>query len=97
MSVGTLIAADDTPPKSPTNVSQPLGLVRSVNNPANMLGYYNMRFRAWTPQDDEKTVVTVQAAIGQHDAKTFLRRYGCEGPVAKHIFANLNTLFASYR
>lgn len=68
-----------------------------VVQPANLLGYYNIRFKNWSAQDDEKPAVTVQGAVGQHDAKIFLRRYGCAGPVAKHIFANLNKLFEKYR
>ena len=65
--------------------------------PSNLIGYYNIRFKNWSPQDDEKAAVTLQGAVGQHDAKTFLRRYGCAGPVAKHIFANLNKLYEGYK
>lgn len=69
-----------------------------VIEPANVVGYYVYRYGGDTASDsDEKIAVAIQSPIAQHDAKTFLRRYGCEGPVAKHIFANLNTLFSAYR
>lgn len=70
----------------------------AVVAPANVTGFYNYRYPAdWTPQTDEPTGVAVQTAVGEYDAKAFLKRHGCNGPVAKHIFANLNTFFARYR
>jgi hypothetical protein len=66
--------------------------------PANVTGFYNYRYpQEWSAQTDEPVGVAVQTAVGEYDAKAFLRRHGCNGPVAKHIFANLNSFFARYR
>jgi TPR repeat protein len=69
-----------------------------VLQPANGKSLYNYRYPlSWSPQSDEQVGVAVQTALGEQDAKTFLRRHGCDGPVAKHVFANLNQLLSQYR
>ena len=66
--------------------------------PANVSGFYSYRYPSgWTPQADEPVGVAIQTALGEYDAKAFLKRHGCGGPVAKHIFASLNNFFARYR
>jgi hypothetical protein len=66
--------------------------------PANVVGFYSYRYPSgWTPQADEPVGVAIQTALGEYDAKAFLKRHGCGGPVAKHIFASLNNFFARYR
>jgi hypothetical protein len=69
-----------------------------VVTPVNIGGFYNYRYPAgWTAQADEPVGVAIQTAVGEYDAKAFLKRHGCGGPVAKHVFANLNNFFARYR
>ena len=69
-----------------------------VVSPDNIMGYYNYKFpNNWSPEVDQKVGIAVQTAVGENDAKTFLRRHGCNGPVAKHVFANLNKFFERYK
>jgi len=42
-------------------------------------------------------MVAVQTSVGEYDAEIFLERYGCDGPVAKKVFKNINEAFATFQ
>lgn len=64
--------------------------------PANVLSLYKYRFGSgWTPEVDAQVAVTIQGAVGEQDAEVFLKRHGCEGPVARHMFAMIDRFLSS--
>lgn len=69
----------------------------NIIRPQNISGLYKYRYPSeWKAEEDEKIGIAVQTAIGEFDGKIFVDRYGCEGPVAKHIFININKFYANY-
>lgn len=65
-----------------------------VLEPPNVPGLYIFRYPpGWTIQTDEQIGVAVQTSVGEYDAGAFLTRHGCEGPVAKRLFLNMNQFF----
>jgi hypothetical protein len=49
--------------------------------------------QTWTPEADMPVNISVMGSVAEYDAKLFLRRHGCEGPVTDRIKANLNQLY----
>ena len=49
----------------------------------------------WKAEDDAAVRISVSGAVAEHDAKRFLQRHGCEGPVAQQLRGNINRLFSS--
>lgn len=49
----------------------------------------------WTAENDVPTNVTVQSAAGEFDGQTFLKRHGCESPVATQLFVRIEQLLGS--
>jgi hypothetical protein len=57
---------------------------------------YNRRYpQTWTPEADMPVNIGVMGSVAEYDAKLFLRRHGCEGPVSTRIKDNLNQLYDS--
>jgi tetratricopeptide (TPR) repeat protein len=55
---------------------------------------YSRRYpQTWTPEADMPVNVSVMGSVAEYDAKLFLRRHGCEGPVTDRIKTNLNRLY----
>lgn len=46
----------------------------------------------WTSEKDMDSNVTAETAAGEFDGQTFLKRHGCDGPVAKQLFAGIEKL-----
>lgn len=64
--------------------------------PANVVKLYRYRFGGdWTNETDAPIDVSIQNAIGEVDANTFLRRHGCEGAVARHVFGTLDSFLSA--
>jgi len=66
----------------------------SFLKPQAVPGLFLYRFsNDWTEADEENVSIALQTPVGEHDAATFLRFYGCEGPVSARVFRNLNEFF----
>jgi TPR repeat protein len=66
----------------------------SVLTPKAVFSLYNRRYPpTWTPEADAPVNVSIMGSIAEYDAKLFLRRHGCEGPVAARVKDNLNRLY----
>lgn len=64
--------------------------------PASVVRYFLYRYpynKGWTIEQDENIGVAIQTSVGEYDANVFLKRHGCEGPVAKQLFGNFDTFF----
>ena len=67
-----------------------------VLTPANVVKLYRYRFGGdWTNETDAPIDVSIQNAIGEVDANAFLRRHGCEGAVARHVFSVLDRFLSA--
>lgn len=67
-----------------------------VLKPTNLANFYLYRYPAgWNQEQDENIHIAIQTSIGEFDAQVFLDRHGCDGPVAKQFFENLNAYFGS--
>lgn len=65
-----------------------------ILEPASVPRLYRYRYPAgWTADADADVAVAIQTSVSEYDAATFLRRHGCDGAVAKHVFANINAFF----
>lgn len=71
----------------------------SFLKPASLARFYLFRYPkgSWSIEQEDDIMVMIQTSVGEFDAKTFLERYGCNGPVAKRVFANMDYYFASYK
>lgn len=66
----------------------------SVLSPVSVPNLYRYRYpQGWTPEADADIGVAIQTSVSEHDAATFLRRHGCDGAVAKHVFGNIDKFF----
>jgi tetratricopeptide (TPR) repeat protein len=64
--------------------------------PPSVVRYFLYRYpynKGWTVEQDENIGVAIQTSVGEYDANIFLKRYGCEGPVAKQLFSNFDSFF----
>lgn len=65
-----------------------------ILEPASVPRLYRYRYpTGWTADADADVAVAIQTSISEYDAATLLRRHGCDGAVAKHVFANINSFF----
>jgi hypothetical protein len=65
-----------------------------ILEPPNVPGLYIFRYPpGWTIQTDEQIGVAVQTSVGEYDATAFVTRHGCEGPIARRLFLNMNQFF----
>lgn len=59
--------------------------------PENVPALYRFRYPpGWTMASDESVAVAIQTSVAEYDAATFLRRHGCDGLIAKHMFESIN-------
>lgn len=66
-----------------------------VMPPKTVSALYNHRYpQSWTPEADSPVNVSVMGSVAEYDAKLFLRRHGCEGPVATRVKDNLNQFYS---
>ncbi len=66
-------------------------------DPPSLVRLYRYRYPedySWEAEMDN-VIIGIQTEIGESDAGVFVERHGCEGPVAKTTFANINEFFAS--
>lgn len=70
----------------------------SFLQPGSLVGLFYFRFPSGWSSDAEaaNTDIGIKAAIGEVDAAQFVKRYGCEGPVAKDMLAGMNSFFAQF-
>ncbi|MCA8902567.1 MAG: hypothetical protein KDA53_15105 [Hyphomonas sp.] len=63
--------------------------------PGNLVNFYLYRYPPgkFSLDQEEDINVAIQTELGEHDASIFVERHGCEGPVAKRMFANMNRFF----
>ena len=71
----------------------------SYLKPGSLARFYLFRYPkgSWSAEQEEDIMVMIQTSVGEFDAKTFLERYGCNGPVAKRVFANMDHYFGSFK
>lgn len=64
---------------------------RGVLRPSVLNHFLELRYnsRAVTPEVESSASYQVDTAAGDYDGQTFVRRHGCEGPVALQMFDNL--------
>lgn len=68
----------------------------TVLKPRAVIALYNKRYpKEWTPDADAPANISVMSALAEYDAKSFLRRHGCDGPIAARIKENLNRMYLS--
>lgn len=59
--------------------------------PRNVPALYEFRYPpGWTEETDRPIAVAIQTNVAEYDAATFLRRHGCDGLIAEHIFRSIN-------
>jgi hypothetical protein len=64
--------------------------------PAAVQGLYRYRYPDnWKLEDDAAVRIAVMGAVADYDAKRFLQRHGCEGPVGTRMTGSINRLFKS--
>lgn len=64
--------------------------------PGNVPALYAFRYpEGWSPEAEEDIAVAIQTSVAEYDAATFLRRHGCDGLIAKHIFESMNRYLAA--
>lgn len=68
---------------------------RVALTPKSIANFYLYYLPTDETSEAENIGVAVQTHVGEYDAEVFLRRHGCEGPVAKQLFGNLNKLFGA--
>jgi TPR repeat protein len=62
--------------------------------PAAITSLYLYRYPdSWKPEDDAAVRIGVMGGVAEYDAKRFLQRHGCEGPVALQMTGNINRFF----
>lgn len=65
----------------------------SFLTPKSVVNFYLYRYPSdYNPEQDD-IGVAIQTSVGEFDAEVFVRRHGCEGPVAKQLFRNINKFF----
>lgn len=65
----------------------------SYLTPKSVVNFYLYRFPTDYNPDDDSIGVAIQTSVGEFDAEIFVRRHGCDGPVAKQLFGNINKFF----
>ncbi|SMH30185.1 hypothetical protein SAMN02982922_1015 [Mesorhizobium australicum] len=66
-----------------------------VLSPASVPKLFRYRYPSgWTAQADENVAVAIQTSVAEYDGQAFLKRHGCEGAVAKHVFSRMNAFFS---
>jgi hypothetical protein len=66
----------------------------AILTPRAVVSLYEHRYpRDWTAEADAPINISVMSSFAEYDAKLFLRRHGCEGPVAARVKDNLNRLY----
>lgn len=68
---------------------------RSALTPKSIANFYLYYLPTDENSETENIGIAVQTHVGEYDAEVFLRRHGCEGPVAKQLFGNLNKFFSA--
>lgn len=68
---------------------------RSFLTPKSVLNFYMYHSPADSNTEADNIGMAVQTYIGESDAEIFLRRHGCEGPVAKQLLGNINRFFSA--
>ena len=68
---------------------------RSFLTPKSIVNFYMYHSPADSNAEAENIGVAIQTYVGEFDAEAFLRRHGCEGPVAKQLFGNINRFFTT--
>lgn len=65
-------------------------------SPASIPFLFKFRYGdGWTAETDLPTAVTTHTAAGEFDGQTFLKRHGCDSPIAKQLFGEIEKLLAS--
>lgn len=68
----------------------------SAVRPSAMEALFRLRYPAnWQPQEDDRPDINIMGSVAEQDARTFLRRHGCEGPVATRVKDALGRLLVS--
>jgi tetratricopeptide (TPR) repeat protein len=72
-----------------------LGDCPNAVTPKSIPAFYKFRYGDTVDAALEASVpVAAQAAAGEFDAQSFLRRHGCDSPVSKQLFRNANEFFS---
>lgn len=73
-----------------------IGECGKIVAPANIERLYRLRYvDDHTPDVESNVELSIRTSIAESDADTFLKRHGCEGPMAKHIFTELDRFLSS--
>lgn len=65
--------------------------------PTSLVNFYLYRYPPdkWSQEQEENIQIAIQTSVGESDAEIFIKRHGCEGPVAKQLFGNINRFFGN--
>lgn len=78
-------------------VQKLMGECDEVVAPSSIVKLYTYRYGGgWTNDIDAQTAVGIYASIGEHDGNVFLKRHGCEGVIAKHLFQSVNAFLTGF-
>jgi hypothetical protein len=68
----------------------------SYLKPSNVSKLYAYRYlEGWNQEDDANIAVAIQTSIAESDVVRFVRRHGCSGLIARHIFDSINRFLES--
>ncbi len=66
--------------------------------PARIIALYTFRYGGgWSSETDGQTSVGIFTAVGEHDARIFLKRHGCDGVIAKHVFQAIDAFLVEFK
>ena len=64
--------------------------------PGTVRALYSFRYPPdWRDADDQAVAVAIQTNIAEYDAAIFLRRHGCDGLIATHMFESIDRYLSS--
>lgn len=67
-----------------------------ILRPASVEKLYAFRYgSAWSTELEGRTDVSIKASVAEVDAESFLRRHGCDGPIARHVFSSMDDFIAA--
>ncbi|SEG79175.1 sel1 repeat family protein [Bosea lathyri] len=79
-------------------VQKLVGECDEVIAPTRIVALYTFRYGGgWSGETDAQTSVGIFSAVGEHDARLFLKRHGCDGVIAKHVFSSIDSFLAEFK
>jgi len=69
-----------------------------VINSRNVVLLHTFRYGAgWSADIEAQPAIGIFHAVGEHDGRVFLKRHGCEGGIAKHVFRAIARFLSDFK